>query len=352
MALQFGGAPITTPEQAQRQRAVAAALIARSGTPAANWGQGLSDVASAITGTVLNNRASDAETAGATRVGGLFGGLNSGSSVDDIAALLANPDAAWANSAQSGVAEALLGAQLKQNDPAYQAQLANSLAGGDSPASVQEWEYYNGLAPEDQSRYLTMKRSNTPLNVGTGYVTQDMANPGQVLGGPIAIDNQTPAFDKALGGATGTAAGENQVSYDSVSSKLPGLRTVVDTLSKLADTATYTQSGQAMDAVKRELGLPVGQGAIDRTTYISMVDNQVLPLLRDTFGAAFTEREGQSLRATLGNPDVSPIEKKAILQSFIDQKERDVAAMASRMQDGASQAAAPATDGVIDWNDL
>ena len=76
-----------------------------------------------------------------------------------------------------------------------------------------------------------------------------------------------------------------------------------------------------------ELGLDVGQGAIDRSTYMAIVDNQVLPLLKDTFGAAFTVQEGASLRATLGDPNASPEQKKAILEAFIQQKERDIASM-------------------------
>ena len=197
-----------------------------------------------------------------------------------------------------------------------------------APSNVQEWEYYNALTPEQQSQYLTMKRSNSPLNIGTGFVTQDPANPGTVLGGPIAIQNERAAYDTGVGTVTGKAAGEKAVLLESVQGKMPGLRSVIDTLTSLADTATYTQSGQVMDSVKRELGLPVGQGAIDRASYIAIVDNQVLPLLKDTFGAAFTVAEGESLRATLGNPNVSPAEKKAILDAFITQKERDVAAMA------------------------
>lgn len=211
-------------------------------------------------------------------------------------------------------------------------QQANAPAGGaDAPSNVQEWQYYSQLTPEQQSQYLTMKRSNSPLNIGTGFVTQDMANPGQIIGGPIAIENQQAAYDTSFGGVEGKADAENAALAESVQSKLPGLRTVINELTTLADTATYTQSGQAMDALKRELGLPVGQGAIDRASYIAIVDNQVLPLLRDTFGAAFTQKEGETLRATLGDPNKSPAEKKAILEAFIAQKERDVAGMTSRM---------------------
>lgn len=220
----------------------------------------------------------------------------------------------------------------------------NPGAGASAPANVQEWQYYSSLSPEDQSRYLTMKRSNSPLNIGTGFVTQDMANPGQLLGGPIAIENEQAAYDTSFGRVAGQSDAESAALAESVQSKLPGLRTVIDDLTALADTATYTMSGQAMDSLKRELGLPVGQGAIDRASYIAIVDNQVLPLLRDTFGAAFTQKEGESLRATLGDPNKSPAEKKAILNAFITQKERDIAAMQSRASNGNASGVVPASE--------
>jgi len=229
-------------------------------------------------------------------------------------------------------------------DLAFKMEAAKkSGVGASAPSNVQEWEYYSQLTPEQQSQYLTMKRSNSPLNLGTHYATQDMANPGQIIGGPIAIDNQGAEYDKGFGRVEGTTDAENVALYESVSSKMPGLKTVVDQLAALSDTATYTQSGQAMDAVKREFGLPVGQGAIDRTSYMAIVDNQVLPLLKDTFGAAFTVQEGQSLRATLGNPDLSPPEKKAVLDAFIEQKYRTIEAMQSNLPGAAPPAGSSRT---------
>lgn len=165
------------------------------------------------------------------------------------------------------------------------------------------------------------------IDTGTEIITTDIYG-NELYRTPK--QNRQAAYETGYGGVEGKADAENAALAESVQSKLPGLRTVIDELTSLADTATYTQSGQAMDAVKRELGLPVGQGAIDRASYIAIVDNQVLPLLRDTFGAAFTQKEGESLRATLGDPNKSPAEKKAILNAFIAQKERDVAAMHSR----------------------
>lgn len=182
------------------------------------------------------------------------------------------------------------------------------------------------------------------IDTGTEIITTD------VYGNELhrtPKQNREAAYETGFGGVEGKADAESAALAESVQSKMPGLRVVIDELTTLADTATYTQSGQAMDSVKRELGLPVGQGAIDRTSYIAIVDNQVLPLLRDTFGAAFTEREGQTLRATLGDPNKSPEEKKSILNAFIAQKERDVAGMQRRSPAQSGSAGAAPSGG--DW---
>ena len=208
---------------------------------------------------------------------------------------------------------------------------------GEGPATVQEWEYFNKLAPEAQAQYLRMKRANPYLDIGTGFVQPDPLNPGQVSGGPIVKDNMTPARDAAFGTGMGKVDAETTQAADTLASKMPGLKSVVSELGNLAKTATYTQTGQLFDAIVRETGQMPPEGAIARTKYIAMVDNQVLPLLRDTFGSAFTVKEGETLRATLGNPNVSPVEKQAILEAFIEQKVRDLDALQSRLpQSGGS----------------
>jgi hypothetical protein len=199
----------------------------------------------------------------------------------------------------------------------------------EAPSSVREWEYFNTLTPEQQSQYLTMKRSVPYLDLGPEY-----ARPDPVTGQPtrtMTKDNFTPAFDAAQGTAEGKTAAETQAAFDSLNSKLPGIKLVVDELGTLAEQATYTQTGQLWDTIARETGAMPSEAAVARTKYIAMVDNQVLPLLRDTFGAAFTVKEGETLRATLGDPNKSPAEKKAVLEAFIEQKTRDLEALQKRL---------------------
>ncbi len=206
--------------------------------------------------------------------------------------------------------------------------------GGDAPSTVQEWEYFNRLSPEDQGNYLRMKRANPYLNTGTGFVQPDPMNPGVPAGPAIPIDNVTPAYDTAYG----KGLGENALAAGSLESKMPKLRSTVEQLRTLAKTATYTWAGQGIDEAKKQLGMNPSQAAIDRAAYIAIVDNQILPLLRDTFGAQFTVKEGETLRATLGDPNKSPAEKMAVLDAFIAQKEADVKAMESRIPGQPTQA--------------
>lgn len=53
----------------------------------------------------------------------------------------------------------------------------------DMPATLQEWQAYNTMSPEDQKRYLTMKRANPAVNLGG---TQMIPNPVNPAGEPLA----------------------------------------------------------------------------------------------------------------------------------------------------------------------
>jgi hypothetical protein len=211
-----------------------------------------------------------------------------------------------------------------------------AVAGGEDPASIREWNTFNAMTPDQQAAYLRMKRATPYLDVGTGFVAPDPINPGATAGPEIVKDNFTPAYDAAAGGAQAKTDAGVRAEFDSLNSKLPGLKQVVAELGDLADKATYTIGGKLWDDVVRESGNMPPEGAVARTKYMSMVDNQVLPLLKDVFGAAFTVQEGESLRATLGAPDKSPVEKKAVLEAFIEQKMRDLQGLESRLPGGQS----------------
>ena len=76
--------------------------------------------------------------------------------------------------------------------------------------------------------------------------------------------------------------------------------------------------------VTREAGLPVRASAVAREEYINQVRDVVFPQLRATFGAQFTKAEGDALVSTMGDPNLSPPEKTAVLKTFIDNKSRNI----------------------------
>lgn len=189
--------------------------------------------------------------------------------------------------------------------------------------------------PEEYKKTLRgVIRANQVVNTGgTQTILDPMGGVSSVL--PVTLKpGETPAVRGAQAQATkaGTAAGEQEASLVEMQANLPRLEVVVGQLAKLGKTATYTKAGQALDASRRELGLDSRKEAIARKEYISKVDNEVLPLLRETFGAAFTQKEGESLKATLGDPDSSPAEKDAVLRSFIDSKRAQVETQRRKVQ--------------------
>jgi len=239
---------------------------------------------------------------------------------------------------------------------------------GDMPASVREYQYYNSLPAEAQQQYLGLKRQQQFLNAGgyyvdprTGqtvqktlspenlpenaynkaYATNTGQNSADIVGKPVIAGREAQA---RLGAELSNAASIEQekgrgrslsaVSNDlaSIDSKMPEISSVVNRLHDLGQKATYTWPGNVLDAGRKQTGMIPRESAIARAEYISTVDNQVLPLLRDTFGAQFTEREGATLRATMGDPDKTPQEKDAVLRAFINQKYADVRSLQRQQQ--------------------
>lgn len=164
------------------------------------------------------------------------------------------------------------------------------------------------------------------LDLGTSYQWYNNVT-GQPIGEPVPKDLEGAAAATARGAATGKSQGETDSELAEMERNMPGLLEVVDQLGGLSEDATYTYAGRAYNEARKQAGLDPTEGALARAEYIAVVDNQVLPLLRQTFGAAFTEKEGATLRATLGDPNKSPSEKKAVLNAFIEQKKRDLMAL-------------------------
>jgi hypothetical protein len=235
-----------------------------------------------------------------------------------------------------------------------------------TPSSVQEFEYFENLSPEEKRVFKNLKRENKGIvfdektgeaKAVEGYAdVQKEIQKSKKIGELEAKKELAPSIAKAeeIAKNVGKADGIQINELNDRISVQPRLLKIVEELSSLGKEATFTFTGRAIDAARRELGLPVGRGAVARTEYISKVDNEILPLLRQTFGAQFTEKEGQSLKNTLGDPNKSPEEKEAVLKSFIAAKLGTIESLKRRTGRSVNieTKETPKTEQIIDFNDL
>lgn len=249
---------------------------------------------------------------------------------------------------KNSLAAALAQAQIAK----AQALEANALKGGNLPAPLQ-------LANEFQKR-IDAGDVNGANNLMLFAKTLDKGLIGNGVGGVQQIPNYAPAVagiegekagakqqaeknvdivmnpqikkKDAYSSEVGKQLGETASDLNAIEAAMPQLETAVNTLSDLGKKATYTTTGRGLNTITREAGLPMGEGAQARAAYIAHVKNNVLPLLRRTFGAQFTKAEGDSLLATLGDPNSSPEEKDATLNAFIADKKATLNTMSRQVR--------------------
>lgn len=149
--------------------------------------------------------------------------------------------------------------------------------------------------------------------------------------GVVEVPGYTPApYDvgtkrdlseaSAEGGALGKEEGLAEAQLRAMESNMPQLETTVDKLRGLSEKATYTATGKGVDFVRRQLDMDPREAAVARVEFQNTIKNVLLPTLSDTFPGAITEGEREALLTTLGDADLSPAEKIAAIDTFIEQK--------------------------------
>ena len=146
--------------------------------------------------------------------------------------------------------------------------------------------------------------------------------------------------------ATAEAASRGEALSDlrKAEAGLPGIKEVVGKLRELSSIATHTITGKAFNFLAKEFGFGATKGGTARAAYQATIDNQVLPLLKQTFGAAMTEGEGLRLTATLGDVEAPPEVKQAQLDAFLASQKRQIEIL-------NREVAATANQGMVDNND-
>jgi len=194
--------------------------------------------------------------------------------------------------------------ELDTNQALKRVQMHHLMSGGSGPSSVQEWQYYNRLTPDDQKRYLEMKRAQQWLNLGPEY-----KNPvtGQSLGKGLSPENRPDVrqaqaaaaaegkagveartapgieYGKKVGGDTGEA---DVKQYDTVNSAVENITKIDELLSHLKTSdATTGMGAEFRNNVQRVINLVTeseksGKKVSDTEILDTMMGSEVFPLIK------------------------------------------------------------------------
>lgn len=201
-------------------------------------------------------------------------------------------------------------------------------------------EFNNSIALQDRqhANAVSLAKLAAQLKENTTTAMQNI-NYLQSLGytpeeaAQLYYGGNNPTLNMAALGQKGSEAfgkklGENYAedlnTYNNLVANLPTLETMVSELDTLADKGTHTTLGRIADTILKEGFDKTSSGALASAAYQAKVNQNLLPLLRQTLGAAFTEKDREELIKTLGDPYATPAIKKDTLKSFITNKKREI----------------------------
>lgn len=219
-------------------------------------------------------------------------------------------------------------------------QMQNQLGLGDTPANIQEWNLYNQMAPEDQKRYLDMKRNPQFLNLGDRFT-----NPSSGTTLPKGIPpEQQPNFqaEQERAKTIGKGQGAAEMEQDKKALQATGVVDMLDEAEKLLPEATGSGIGAMVQKGKQFIG------SSDEATQT----NKRLELLSGWLVANVPRMEGpqsnfdvlnyKAMAADIGNPAIPVEDRMAALKQLRELQGKYT---------GQAQSPAPQGD-VIDFNSL
>lgn len=145
---------------------------------------------------------------------------------------------------------------------------------------------------------------------------------------PVLAEEMSAA--EAEGASTGKALGDAKNLLADYESTYPEVAQTINSLRKITDDASYMLLQRGRDIFFREIGLGHTDAGVARTQYENTVRNVLYPQLRLTFGAQFTEKEGERLMGILGDLNKTPAERQAALETYIAQQVRTIRSLRKR----------------------
>jgi hypothetical protein len=222
-------------------------------------------------------------------------------------------------------------------------------AGGQSsrPSSVQEWDFYSGLTPEQQQRYLEMKRNpnmfvkdvNTAPTVitgtpGGGAATKALSTPESEAAAAAQKKRQ-----ESEGATRGTAEGAVSGGVTTKGANAVGTKGLLDIAEPLIDIATGSATGAAKDAVAAFFGESTsGAQAIAQLQVLQAGLMTQMPRMEGPQSDRDVELYRQAA-GQIGDPKVPRATKKAALKTIREIQNRYVERAAK--QDGTQGTAVP-----------
>lgn len=356
-----GGAQISSPEQAARQRAIAEALIGQSASPAQNWSQGLADVAAALSGSLINQKVGDAETTGRQSAADALAGLGPNSDFSSVSAALANP---WLSGPQSQVASALLSQNLERSDPMYQlqlqqtqAELENTLAGGggaeyfgtpvpfenpDGSIGFGQLGKDGSFKPIDLPQGASPAPNTRQVDTGTELITMDIYG-NELFRTPKDI--RGAEREQAIGGAEGAAV-------VAAPGDIASAEMALDLLNQIETNPELPwATGQSVQFGGNTGLIPGTQGRMDFQNLVNQATSGAfLTAIQEMRGmGSLSNAEGQTATAAVTRMNTATSEQ-AFRKALADYREviqRGLSKAQQRL--GIAPSSAPADDG---WQDL
>ena len=148
-----------------------------------------------------------------------------------------------------------------------------------------------------------------------------------------ALDDRKALWDREDQIAENAAAAEakkvtererkKQDELEAAKIRFQNAQDITGQLKTLIDKATYSPVGRKLDRLANAFGVTT-EGAEAEERYRQIVNNEMIPRIREYMGAAVTAEEGARVIGLLGDPTASKEKKRAALDSFLEAAERNL----------------------------
>lgn len=200
-------------------------------------------------------------------------------------------------------------------------QAYQSLTGQD-PASIKEWQVYNSMTPEDQQRYLQMKRSDQIMNLGGSMAVRNPMGGIQEEYIVTPKISEMPEFEASVKAAQKTA----EIKAEDIAKAQSGLGNTQEQAKQMIDLLDQIETHKGLGAV---VGVPnpfqgglgignlVGSPAADFQTKLDQLGGKQFLQAFESLkgGGQITQIEGEKATNAIASMQTAQSEKQ-FLQSL------------------------------------